>query len=209
VTLTRLLLLCGVVGGPLFVVAFLALGATRKGYDPMRQPVSALAMGPEGWLQQVNFCLTAALMLAAAYGLHLAGPAHRNSFWAPLLIGLFALGLLGAGIFVTDITGLSSAPERSRRTRPAVLHDLFSFLAFASLIAACFVFAGLFSAAARPGWSAYCGACGVLLILGFVLFARGFSRPGPMASVAGLLQRLTIATGWLWVSSLCANALIG
>jgi hypothetical protein len=209
VTLTRLLLLGGVIGGPLFIAAFLALGAARKGYDLMRQPVSALAMGPEGWRQQVNFWVTGALMLAAACGLHLAGPAYRSSFWGPFLVGLFALGLFGAGLFVTDITGLSGTPERSQRTRPAVLHDLFSFVAFVSLIAACFVFARLFATAGRPGWSTYCGASGVLLSLGFVLFARGFSGSDRLAPIAGLLQRLTIATGWLWVSIISANAFVG
>jgi hypothetical protein len=207
VTLSKLLLLCGIIGGPLFVIAFLVLGAARKGYDPMRQPVSALAMGPNGWLQQVNFWVTGALMLGAACGLRLT--AHRYSLWGPLLIGVFALGLLGAGLFVTDITGLSGTPERSLRTRQAVLHDLFSFIAFVSLIAACFVFSRLYSAAGRPGWSAYCAVAGALLAVGFVLFARGFSGSGRLAPVSGLLQRLTIAIGWLWVSAVCTIALTG
>lgn len=32
--------LCGAVGGPLFVIAFLIQGTVRPGYDPMRHPVS-------------------------------------------------------------------------------------------------------------------------------------------------------------------------
>jgi hypothetical protein len=43
-----LLLACGVVTGPLFVVVFLLEGALREGYAPMRQTVSALALGARG-----------------------------------------------------------------------------------------------------------------------------------------------------------------
>ena len=42
---TKTLLVCGVIAGPLFVVAFLVEGATRAHYDPLRHPVSSLALG--------------------------------------------------------------------------------------------------------------------------------------------------------------------
>ena len=44
----RGLLACGVVGAPLFVVAFLVEGATRPGYDLVRVRVSSMALGPDG-----------------------------------------------------------------------------------------------------------------------------------------------------------------
>jgi hypothetical protein len=37
---TRALLACGALGGPLFVVVLLIEGATRPGYSPMRHPGS-------------------------------------------------------------------------------------------------------------------------------------------------------------------------
>jgi hypothetical protein len=197
----KILLLCGAFAGPLFVVTFLILGAKRAGYRPLRQAVSTLAMGPLGWTQQANFIVTAALMLAGAYGLHMALEPLAGSFWGPLLVGLCAIGLMGAGVFVTDLTGLpSSAPKSSRRSRAAVLHDLFSLAAFFALFIACFVFSHLFQTIGAFGWSIYSAASGVLLGVGFVLFARGFSGGGALTPIAGLLQRLTIAIGWLWAS---------
>jgi hypothetical protein len=41
---TKTLLACGMIGAPLFILVFLAEGATRAGYDPLRHPVSSLAL---------------------------------------------------------------------------------------------------------------------------------------------------------------------
>ena len=48
---TKTLLSCGAIAGPLFVLVFLVEGATRAGYDPLRHPVSSLALGDHGWTQ--------------------------------------------------------------------------------------------------------------------------------------------------------------
>jgi hypothetical protein len=57
---TRTLLVCGVVGGPLFVAVFLVEGATRAGYDSLRHPFSSLALGDSGWMQIANFVVAGA-----------------------------------------------------------------------------------------------------------------------------------------------------
>ncbi|MGB8388504.1 DUF998 domain-containing protein, partial [Mycobacterium sp.] len=58
----RVLLTCGVVAGPLFVVVFLIEGALQPDYSPMRQPVSSLSIGSMGWTQMANFLVTGLLM---------------------------------------------------------------------------------------------------------------------------------------------------
>ncbi len=60
----RLLLACGVVGPLFFIVMFLIEGATRPGYNPLRQPVSSLSIGDLGWTQMANFIITGSLTLA-------------------------------------------------------------------------------------------------------------------------------------------------
>jgi hypothetical membrane protein len=64
----QLLLSCGAIAGPFFIVVFLIEGALQNGYDPLREAVSALATGPRGWVQQANFIVTGALMFAYAFG---------------------------------------------------------------------------------------------------------------------------------------------
>jgi hypothetical protein len=61
---TKALLSCGVIAGPLFVAAFLVEGAARVGYDPLRHPVSSLALGDHGWKQTANFVVAGLLTLA-------------------------------------------------------------------------------------------------------------------------------------------------
>jgi hypothetical protein len=62
-------LLCGVIGPPLFILAFLVEGATRNGYDPIRLPISLLSLGEAGWTQTANFIVDGALLFLAAIGL--------------------------------------------------------------------------------------------------------------------------------------------
>jgi Protein of unknown function (DUF998) len=61
----RRLLRCGVWAGPAFAATFLAEGAVRDGYRPLRHPVSSLALGPRGWIQAVNFAVTGFAWLTA------------------------------------------------------------------------------------------------------------------------------------------------
>ena len=69
---TKTPLACGVIGGPLFVAPFLVEGVTRADYDPLRHPVSSLAIGDSGWPQTANFVITGLLVLAFAVGLRRA-----------------------------------------------------------------------------------------------------------------------------------------
>src|SRR5262249_10183346 len=57
------LLACGAAAGPLFTLAWLVEGATRAGYDPLRHPVSSLAIGEVGWTQRASFVLTGLLTI--------------------------------------------------------------------------------------------------------------------------------------------------
>ena len=180
----------------------------RSGYDELRQPVSALALGERGWIQRTNFVVTGILMLACAFGLHLALVAYGRSFWGPFLIGLYAVGLIGAGIFATDVTGMpSKAPAPQQRDFRGALHDLFSLVVFASLFVACFVFAHQFAVSGSWGWRLYSVMTGILFGTGFIVFARGFASAGKLAAIAGLLQRLTTAVGWIWLALVAAHLL--
>lgn len=199
----QLLLICGAIAGPLFIIVFLIEGATRPGYDALRQPVSALAIGRRGWIQQGNFIVMGALVAAYAFGLHLV-----LRFGCPFF-ALFAIGLISAGVFITDVTGLATnAPRPSKRERNGILHDLFSLLVFVPLLIACFVFTRFFIAIGSPGWAIYSAVTGALFGTGFVLFARGFAGNRTLASLAGLLQRLTIATGWTWLALIAIHLLV-
>src|SRR5215831_10030598 len=92
----RLPLVAGVAAPVAFVVVLLTEGVTRPGYNSWRDPGSALATGPGGWLQTVNFIACGLLITVTAAG---PAPSHPTTAWGPRLIGIFGLSLVIAGAF--------------------------------------------------------------------------------------------------------------
>ncbi|MFC4591406.1 DUF998 domain-containing protein [Sphaerisporangium corydalis] len=201
----RALLVCGVAGPALFVIAFLVEGATRAGYDPLRHPVSSLSIGALGWTQMTNFIVTGALILAFAAGLRL-----RGLGWASVLIALVGIGLVGAGLFTCDpISGYppGTPMTASVRTAHGILHDLFSTPVFTALPAACFVVARRFQVLGQKGWALYCLVNGVAVLAAFVLTSMGFAQNPALMPIGGLLQRLTLVIGQSWIAILALHLL--
>jgi hypothetical membrane protein len=200
---TKALLSCGAIAGPLFVLVFLVEGATRAGYDPLRHPVSSLALGDHGWTQTANFVVAGLLTLAFAAGLRLALWPGKGSIWGPLLIGAWAIGLLGAGIFPTD--PVSGYPPGTPDQLPGyswhgAFHDLFSLPGFAALAAACFVFGSRFAARGERGWAVYSFFTGLAFTVAFVLASAGFGQAEGLVDLAGLFQRLAVTIGFGWLT---------
>ena len=210
--LTRALLACGAIAGPLFVAVFLLEEATRAEYDPLRHPVSSLALGALGWTQRANFLVTGLLTLAFGIGVRRALQVRGGSRWGPLLIGAIAIGFLGAGVFVTaPLNGYPpGTPDLpTERSTAGVLHDLFSALVFLGFPAACLVLGRRFVAWGESGWARYSIGTGVAFFGAFVLTSVGFRHlaGGALADVAGLLQRVTLVIGFAWLTLLAVHLL--
>ncbi|XVQ15780.1 DUF998 domain-containing protein [Spirillospora sp. CA-255316] len=192
---SRTLLLCGAVAGPLFTLTYLVEGATRAHYDPLRHAVSSLALGEHGWTQIANFLVAGTLTVAFAAGLRTASYPSR---WGPALIGVWGLGLLGAGVFVADPIGgyPLGTPERIPvPTMPGLLHDLISMVGFAALAIACLVMA-------RRGpvaWRVYSVLSGLGFAAVMVASTVAFEQNGDLG---GLLQRIAVTIGWTWTTLL-------
>ncbi|PZG44476.1 DUF998 domain-containing protein [Spongiactinospora gelatinilytica] len=198
----RNLLTCGVIAGPLFIVAFLIEGATRTGYDPMRHPVSSLALGDLGWTQTLNFLICGLLSLAFAVGVRRA----QGGFWGPLLIGIWAVATVLAGVFTTDPISGYPAGTPALLTEysglPALLHDAVAIPGFAALIIAGLVIAVRFARRRKYGWAAYSAATAVVFATSLVMSQLGFNQLEPWVDHAGLFQRITIVTGLAWLTLL-------
>lgn len=201
------LLWAGVAGAVLFVGTFLVEGLTRRNYDTFRQPVSALALGPGGWMQQVNFVATGVLMLLLAAGLGASLRPLGGSPLAPVLVGIYAAGLILAGIFVTDpVPGYPPDPPAAP-TRHGHLHTISSLLVFLPLFAAAIVVGRLLAASGSPAWAAYSLLTAVAIIAGMLLSGAGFGGASRVAPVAGVVQRAAIIAGWGWLALLALHLL--
>ena len=195
----RTLLLCGVVGPPLFIVTFLIEGATRPGYSWYRNYVSSLATGDGGWIQVANFLVWGTLAAAFAIGVMRTGLVLPGA-----LIFLYAAGMLVAGIFVTD-PGLGYPPGAPPdHTTHGMIHGLAGLAVFMLNAVAAFVVARhFFKSPDSRRWAIYSFATGVLIVVLFIASTAvsvedelGNSPNGP----TGLLQRISIIAGWTWIS---------
>lgn len=199
-SLNKRLLIGGAASAPLFFAVAIVQVFTRTGFDIRRHAISTLTLGDLGWIQSVNFIVTGCLAILAAIGIRGLLRGGKGGTWGPLLIGIYGIGMITAGLFRPD-PGLSfptGAPEEmpASMSGAAVIHSAAFFTAFICLVAACFIFARRFAAQGDRGWMSYCIATGIIAPLLIVAGTGINSWIGVIMAVAGLA-----AFGWVSVLS--------
>jgi Protein of unknown function (DUF998) len=200
----KLLLYCGVAAGPVFTVVAIIEMLTRSGFDLRRHDLSLLSNGSLGWIQITNFVLAGLLTIATAVGMRRVLRSGRGRTWAPILIGIYGLGYVGAGVFVAD--PMNAFPPGTPDGLPTSaswhswMHLISGSIGFIALIAACFVFARRFSGAGQRGWTAYSVATGIVVLAAVIGISSGSQSA---ATIIGFFVAATI--GWAWLSALSAK----
>lgn len=194
--MTTVLLWCGIVGAPAFVLVFVVDGATRPGYDWRRHAVSALALGPRGWLQTANFVGCGLLVVAAAAGVRLATDATA----LPVAVAVFGVALVFSGVFPMDAMrayppGTPDADPAEFTTRHR-LHDQAGLVVFASM-----PIMAIAAALTLPStaWTVYSVATAVATAALTMAFGAAWEADRPLT---GLAQRAAIVVGWSWLAAL-------
>lgn len=210
---TRFLIACGVIGPLLFILVFLIEGATRPGYSAWHNYVSSLSLSDQGWMQIANFLVCGLLSLCFAVGLRQVLRTGRSSIWGPILLGIFSLALIVAGLFVTD-PNLGYPPgthSNGPQTLHGIIHGVAGLITFSSLTIACFVMARRFAGDPNwKDWARYSTVTGVLVAVFFIATTAvsALDENGVLpGSPTGLLQRITIVVGWGWIALLAMQFL--
>src|SRR5438034_5582212 len=81
--ITRALLRCGIVAGPLYIVAGAIQLVIRPGFDVRYNMLSQMALGDLGWIQVTNFVVSGLLVVASAVGIRRALRSGPGSTWGP------------------------------------------------------------------------------------------------------------------------------
>lgn len=210
---SQFLVACGAIGPILFILMFLVEEATRPGYSAWHNFVSELSLSNQGWVQIVNFLISGGLVLCFALGLRQVLRSGKGAVWGPLLLGVFGLGLIIAGIFVTD-PGLgypSGLYGKAPQTLHGTIHGVAGLVVFFSVAIACFVMARRFAGdPAWKGWTLFSIIAGILVLVFFIasttvsaLDEHGIFPNSP----TGLFQRIAIVVGWCWISMLALRLL--
>ena len=96
----------GIAGPIIFGVVGLVQSVLRQDHSLVEHPISALAAGNSGWIQNVNFLLFGLLMIAFAVGLHLGVRPSRSGWVGLAFLVLSGIGLMWGGVFpATDSAG--------------------------------------------------------------------------------------------------------
>ncbi|MGS0688588.1 DUF998 domain-containing protein [Nakamurella sp. GG22] len=198
--ITRSLLGYGIIAGPFYVVVSLAQAAVRDGFDLTRHECSLLANGSAGWVQVVNLIVTGLMVLAAAAGYRRALGAGVGRRSAPILLGVFGAGLVGAGVFRADPmngfpVGIPDGPPLEP-TIAGTLHLAFAGVGFLALIAAALLLAVRFSRQGRRTRAVSSAIAGLALLAGFAALASGST-----SAVINLAFTAAVLFVWAWLSS--------
>ena len=208
--MTRSLLGYGLLAGPFYVAIVLVQALTRPGFNLSRDDASLLSNGNMGWIQVANFLLTGLLVIACAVGVRRALSSGRGAVGGPLLLAIYGVGLIGAGLFAAD--PMNGFPPGAPAGRPAsitthgLLHITFAGVGFVSFVAACFVLARRFSGEGRRGWARFSVATGTIFLAAFAGVASGSSSP---LIVGAFWAGLIVARAWIGLLSRHLYSLTG
>jgi hypothetical protein len=190
---TQMLLACGAVAGPLFIVVALTQALTRAGFDPVKHPASLLSVGDLGWIQITNFVVTGLLFVASAVGMRRVLRPGRAATWGPRLIGAFGVALIAGGVFVAD-PGLGFPPGTpegvpAEMSWHAAVHAVAPVVGFLALSLACFVLARRSYGLREPGWATFS------VIIGIVIQALGGVSSATLNFIP-LWSAMVLGFGW-------------
>ena len=158
---TRALLVGAVLATPLFVVTWAVQAFTREGFLPAFHPMSLLSLGEGGWVQIADFVATGMLIIGGGIGLRRTLGGGRLANWASVSVLLMGIGLVVAGVFVTDagagfpVGAPAGAPEMSWHCSA---HQAGFILTQLGFVAGAVLFTVHFARARQRGRALACGA---------------------------------------------------
>jgi hypothetical membrane protein len=195
------LAIAGFVGPVWFVALVIVQGILQPDYSHIAMPISALAAWPVGWMQNVNFFVSATLNAAFVIGVHHAIRSTRFGWAGIALLLASCVGLMVVGLFPwIDVNGVPT--ETPPHVAGAVL--TFSSASTGMMMLSCRM-------AADPEWqslSGYVLATGIVMLILFIIVG-GFSveEGTPFHRWAGLLQRVLVVVWFTCMMVIARRAL--
>jgi hypothetical membrane protein len=180
------LAIAGIIGPIWFIALVIVQGLLQPDYSHIAMPISALAAWPAGWMQNVNFLVSATLTAAFTIGLHhLMRPTRFGLVGIALLLAS-CVGLVVVGLFPwINVNGVPTEPPG---------HVVGAVLTFSGASAGLIILSRRM--AADPQWRSLAGyvlASGIVMLILFIIVGGFAIEQGtPFHRWAGLLQRILV-----------------
>lgn len=202
----RTLLLWLTLGGAsaaLFTVVYLIEGVTRPRYDAMSQAISALALGPGGWLQQANFIVFGACLLGVAVAWRATLRGSAGAVVYPVIRGVEGVAFIAVGLFSDDPTrGYPPGATLTPTTFHGEIHIIGAYVIVSSMALGLCVMAWRFARELHWwGWATF-SVVGAILTLFFMALFGMAQGGGAGVAYAGLYERLATNSETVWTLAL-------
>jgi hypothetical membrane protein len=185
--------------GPIqFWLIMIASGVIRPGYDPVRQSISDLAVGPHAWLQRGNLIAFGLLELPFV-GLVSRADADVPGLRPAWLLSMASIGCILLGVFPA---------YEQQPPAVAAVHIASFVMVTVSLILGCFVVPGRLGSQnkgtkfRRASLAIGLSSLGVVIVLVVHVVWSTFDGPTPLVPWAGLLERVVLALLTVWLELL-------
>lgn len=183
----------------LFLTTACAEGARRPDYDAWHQAVSALSLGPGGWVQMLNFFVFGIIVLTSVSVWRQLLAGGRGAKALPILTALSGASLIICGVFPQD-PAPGYDPAGLALTEPSLvglLHLAAAGVGAVSAVATLLVMAARFhNDAAWRGWSAYSIMLAVAMTVCVAIYAVWSTAA---TGYAGTFERIALSISPLWL----------
>lgn len=186
-------------GGVLSLAITTVQGVCRQDFDAWHQAISALSLGPGGWLQMVNLMAFGVVVLTTISPWRTILAGGRGGTAYPVLTALVGFAFIGVGLIRQD-PAPGYDPERlllTAPTPPGLAHLAIAGVAVLASVAALLVMAARF--AGDPvwrRWSLY--SCGTALFVIACVTVYGVWSVQP-TGFAGTFERAAVVAPLLWM----------
>jgi hypothetical membrane protein len=195
----RLAAWAGIIGPVLFVAVFTIEGWLRPGYEPLKMYVSALSLGPRGWIQMANFILLGLLLLVFTIGVAAEFRDGKASRGGLILLAIIAVLFIVSGPFRMD----PMFTPANQVTVHGTIHGISGAIIFVLMPISCFVYLRRFRADPKwhflQGWTLALGIVTAVALVVFSVISKAPDLQNAFIDWLGLLQRALIVPYMLWL----------
>lgn len=189
----------GIIAPVIFVAVFSIEGWLRPSYNALSTYVSALSLGPRGWIQIANFLVFGLLLFVFTRGVGSEIQSGKASRGGVTLLTIIAACYFFSGPFVMDPDGT----PLSQVTVHGTVHGILGAIAFLLMPISCFVYLRRFNADekwhALRGWTLFLGTISAAALVVLTVTTKFPQFQSTFADWDGLIQRSLIIPFMIWV----------